>query len=103
MEGAVAVDPAIAAARFGGSFPGRFSSWLRLFSSCLPLSRFFCRLLQRFPLGFLFFCSPLFLFLCRFLAFSLLCHGWSPSRVMKQRTRPLEARAIQPPRRAPEN
>src|SRR5204863_8274559 len=34
-------------------------------------------------------CFPLFLFLCRFLAFSLPCHGWPPSRVMKQRTRPV--------------
>src|SRR5467141_3059390 len=70
-------------------FPGRPSSGSRLLSGGFFLGRFFCGLLQRLPFPFLSCCFPLFLFLCRFLAFSLLCHGWPPSRVVKQGARPL--------------
>src|SRR3989454_476878 len=70
-------------------FPDRPSSGSRLLSGGLFPGRFLRGLLQRLPFPFLSCCSPFFLFLCRFLASSLLCHDWPPSRVMKQRTRPL--------------
>ena len=102
MEGAVAVDPAIAAAGLVTAFLAAFRLGFAFFRADFLLAAFFAGFFNDFLFAFFFAALLFFFFFAAFLP--LLFFAMTASIKSYETTNPpVGARAIQPPGQAPEN